>query len=141
MRMKFAFAILGVALLSVVAFFWRSDVTRRNLPVVTYSQFLDSVRAGEVSGVVVMADGHGAKTAILRMKQGRDARTVLPSDFRDALRAMQDQRVDIEIRDGSRDRVRMLINATPFLVLLVVWLILFTDLSSSGRRRIFLGRS
>lgn len=51
-------------------------------------------------------------------------RTVLPSDYRDALLAMHDKLVNVEIQDPSLGLPRLLINATPFLVLLGTWIFL-----------------
>jgi hypothetical protein len=87
----------------------------------TYSQFLDQVHRGQVASVVVTGSKSGPVEASCRMKDGKGARTVLPPDYRDALIAMQDRLVDIEIRDPSREPLRLLMNATPFLLLLGVW--------------------
>jgi hypothetical protein len=48
------------------------------------------------------------------------ARTVLPSDYREALAAMEESLVDIEIQSARFP----LLSAAPFLLLLAVWVCL-----------------
>ena len=67
-------------------------------------------------------------------------RTVLPSDYRDALVAMQDKLVNIEIQDSSSGPLRPILNAAPFLLLLGVWSFLVIRKFPNGPRRgFFLG--
>jgi ATP-dependent Zn protease len=91
----------------------------------TYSQFLDQVRAEQVASVIVFGSSSGATQATGRLVDGKTVRTVLPSNYRDALAAMQDKRVNVEIEDASSEPLRLFINATPFLLLLGVWMVLF----------------
>ncbi len=90
----------------------------------TYSQFLEQVQAGQVAGVVVMTGNSGPIHAVCRLKDGNTVRTILPYDYRDALLTMQDHRVDVEIEDASSAPRQPLRNATPFLLLLAVWILL-----------------
>jgi cell division protease FtsH len=98
----------------------------------TYSQFLQLVEAGSVASVVI-EPGSGANPAICRLKDGNNLRTVLPSDYRDALAAMQDKLVNIEIQDPSSGWIPLLINASPFLVLLAFWLFMMLRLRNGPR--------
>jgi ATP-dependent Zn protease len=100
--------------------FWLTTVRQGSTTNLTYSQFLEDVRAGRVSSVVVVGNT-GAAQATLELKDGKTARTVLPSDYKDALRAMQDKQVGIEIRDSS---LRPWVNTIPFFLLLGVWAVL-----------------
>jgi ATP-dependent Zn protease len=90
----------------------------------TYSQFLEKVRTGQIASVIVMGSNAGAIQAICRLKDGNTERTVLPSDYRDAMVAMQDKVVNVEIRDSSSRLLPLVMNATPFLLLLDVWIFL-----------------
>jgi hypothetical protein len=90
----------------------------------TYSQFLDRLQQGEVAAVVIDAGNSGAVEATLRMKDGQAARTVLPANYRDALRAMQDQLVSVEIRGSGPGAGQWLLKASPFLLVLGVWIVL-----------------
>jgi cell division protease FtsH len=90
----------------------------------TYSQFIEQVRSGEVAGVVVRASRSGASQAFYRLKDGRSERTVLPGNYKDAMTAMEDARVNLEIEDPSSEWLTLLINASPFLLLLGFWVIM-----------------
>ena len=113
-----------VALVCVAAVLWMAATGRRSLTTYTYSQFLDQVYRGQVASVVVIAGNSRAVEATCRLKDGQAARTVLPSDYKDALLAMREALVNIEIRDPSSEPLRLLMNAAPFLLLLGVWAVL-----------------
>ena len=72
----------------------------------------------------IMGSNSGAIQAICRLKDGNAERTVLPSDYRDAMVAMQDKLVNVEIRDSSSGPLHLVMNATPFLLLLGIWIFL-----------------
>jgi ATP-dependent Zn protease len=90
----------------------------------TYSQFMEKVRTGQIASVVVMGSNAGAIQALCRRKDGGSEQTVLPADYRDALLAMQEKLVNVEIQDSPSGWRQLLINATPFLLLLAVWIFL-----------------
>ena len=117
-------AIACAVLASVAGVLWIATTGQSSLTTLTYSQFLEQVRGGQVASVVVIGSNSGAAKATCRLRNGQAARTVLPSDYRDALRAMQDRLVNIEIRDSSSEPLRVLTNAAPFLLLLGVWIVL-----------------
>jgi ATP-dependent Zn protease len=71
------------------------------------------------------------------LKDGKTVRTVLPSDYRDAVAAMQDNMVNVEIRDSSSGPLRLFINATPFLLLFGVWIFLMRKAPDGPRRGIW----
>lgn len=117
-------AITCAALICLAVVLRIATTGQRSLTTYTYSQFLDQVHRSQIAGVVIIASKSGAVEATCRLKDGKAARTVLPSDYRDALLAMQDKLVNIEIRDPSAGPLRLLMNATPFLLLLGVWVVL-----------------
>lgn len=45
---------------------------------ITYSQFLQQVRAGQVAGVIIVAANSGAVHATCRLKDDKSVRTTLP---------------------------------------------------------------
>jgi len=81
-----------------------------------------------------MSSNFGAYPAVCRLKDGSAVRTVLPAAYGDALRAMQEKRVSVEIRDASTDPLRLLINTTPFLALLGFWFFMFRKLRNGPRQ-------
>ena len=117
-------SIIGAVVMGVAALLWMAVATQRPSNTLTYSQFLEKVQTGQIARVTVMGSNSGAVQAICRLKDGNTVRTVLPRDYRDALIAMRETLVDIEIRDASSGSLRLLLNATPFLLLVGVWVFL-----------------
>ena len=124
MNSKAKAAIIAVVLTCLAGVLWIAADGRSSAATLTYSQFLEQVRAGQVASVIVIGGNSGAIQATCRLKDGNTVRTVLPSDYRDALVVMQDKMVNVEIRDSSAGPLRLLMNATPFFLLLGVWVIL-----------------
>ncbi len=124
MNSKARLAIICAVLISMAGVLWMATTSRRPLNTLTYSQFLEKVRTGQIASVIVMGSNSGAIQAICRLKDGNAEQTVLPSDYRDAMVAMQDKLVNVEIRDSSSGPLHVVLNATPFLLLLGVWIFL-----------------
>ena len=124
MSSKAKIAMICAVVFGVAGVLWMATGSQRSLSTLTYSQFLEKVRAGQVENVIVMGSNSGAVEAICRVKDGNAARTVLPSDYRDAMAAMLAQTVNVEIRDSSSGSFRPVMNAAPFLLLLGVWILL-----------------
>jgi ATP-dependent Zn protease len=78
-------------------------------------------------------------TAVLTLREDAYGVTVLPSDYKDALMTMQDKLVNVEIRDSSSGLLQLFSNATPFLLLLGVWIFLMIRKFPNGPRQGFLG--
>ena len=132
-------AIICAVLICVAGALWVATTNQRSLTTLTYSKFLEKVRTGQIAGVIVMDSNSGATEAICRLKDGNAARTVLPSDYKDALAAMQDKLVNVEIRHSSSGPLRLFINAAPFFVLLGVWIFLMIRKFPNGPRGSMMG--
>jgi ATP-dependent Zn protease len=139
MSSKAKIAIICAVLICVAGVLWMATTSRRSSATLTYSQFLEKVRTGQIASVIVLGSNSGAVQAICRLKDGNAGRTVLPSDYRDALVAMQDKLVNVEIRDSSSEPLRLLINAMPFLLLLGLWIVLLILKFPNGPRQSVLG--
>jgi|ERR1039458_4781184 ATP-dependent Zn protease len=133
MNSKARIAIICAVLICVAGVLWMATARHRSLTTLTYSQFLEKVRTGQIANVIVMGSDSGAIQAICRLKDGNAVRTVLPSDYRDAMVAMQDKLVNVEIRDSSSGPLRLFISAMPFLLVLGVWMFLVIRKFPNGR--------
>ncbi len=121
---KLRIAVVLAGLLIAVATVWMGLGGHRTQPTITYTQFIERVRAGQVAGVEIAAGNPGASQATIRLKDGSITRTVLPFDYSAALALLEEQLVNVEIRDNSTSPMHVLVNATPFLVLLAIWVVL-----------------
>ena len=90
----------------------------------TYTEFLQQVQAGEVSKATIAVAETGANPVTYRLKSGSEWLTIIPRNYQDALAAMQNKLVNVEIRDAQSQRVRTLANASPFLLLLGFWVVM-----------------
>ena len=86
----------------------------------TYSQFLQQVQSGEVLKATINNAHPGANPVEYSLKDGTRLKSVLPSDYRDALNAMQQKLVNVDIVAGPQ-WPRFAANAAPFLILLAFW--------------------
>jgi cell division protease FtsH len=110
-----------VVLVCVGATLWAVVQLTPNTMKATYSQFLQQVESGQVSSAMIVASHTGPSQVNYGLRNGNKVQTVVPSDYRGVLEALQRKMVNIEIRDASSEWLRMLANATPFLVLLGLW--------------------
>jgi ATP-dependent Zn protease len=120
-----------VVLIGVAALLWAVIQNKPSPPNATYSQFLEQVQAGRVNKAVIEAEHTGANPVTYSLKDGSQARSVLPWDYRSALVAMQEKMVDIEIRDATSQWIRVLGNASPFLLLLAFWFFALNRMKST----------
>jgi|HubBroStandDraft_2_1064218.scaffolds.fasta_scaffold382967_1 cell division protease FtsH len=122
--------VFWVVLVGVAALLWAVIQNRPNAPNATYSQFLQQVESGQISNAVIVAANGGANPVDYSLKDGARMHTVLPPDYRDALAAMEQKMVNIEIRDASSQLPRMAANAVPFFVLLAFWVFMMMRMSN-----------
>ena len=135
MKSNTKIASICAVVICLAAVWWTATRKDRGQTTLTYSQFLERVRAGQVASVIVIGSNSGANDATCRLKDGSITRTVLPSDYRDAMIAMQDKLVNVEIRDSSSGSLQLLMRATPFLLLLGVWIFLVIRKFPNGLRQ------
>lgn len=121
---KIKAAILGAVLILAGIAVWMIGAGHAGQATISYSQFIQQVRAGQVAKVEVAAGNPGASPATIHLKDGHVSRTILPSDYSAALALLEAQSANVEIQDASTSPTRLLLNATPFLLLLAVWFIL-----------------
>jgi len=130
MNSKAKSVVFWVVLIGVAALLWAVMQSGPNSTKATYSQFLEQVQSGQVNKAVIVDAHTGANPVTYSLKNGSQARTVVPSDYRAALEAMQQKMVNIEIRDASSQWIRILLNASPFLVLLAFWVFMMNRMSN-----------
>ncbi len=96
-------SILAIVAATIAFTIWQG----RLQPKATYSEFLKRVQAGEVTKATVeVAARSGVDQIDYTLKNGSRVKTVVPSDDREALAAMRDKLVNVEIRDASSSPYR-----------------------------------
>jgi cell division protease FtsH len=126
MNSKAKIAIICAVLISAAGGLWIATTSRRPETTLTYSQFLEKVQTGQIAGVTIADSNSGATQAICRMKDGHAARAVLPPGYREAVIAMEDNRINVQFQysPSGPSLTVILMNAAPFLLLLGVWIFL-----------------
>ncbi|MDE3165268.1 MAG: hypothetical protein KGN36_05635 [Acidobacteriota bacterium] len=101
-----------------------SMATRQEERTFSYPEFLERLRKGEVAAVELDAARSGEIEATLRFKDGGSARTVLPWSYGEAVEAMRQSLVSVEVREGSMGWRQIVVRSAPFLTLLAVWIVM-----------------
>jgi len=119
------FAILAVVALLIGWIVFQS----RSMPTtISYTQFIERVQNGQVDAVKIGSGQWGSSRATVHLKNGETRSTVLPPDYSGALAMLQEKLVNVEIRDAWSNPTQILGNASPFLVLVAVWVIFMARL-------------
>src|SRR5579864_9213871 len=116
----FAVLIVVVASMALIV----GDRTDGSKTKATYTEFLQQVQGGEVSRATIAVAETGANPVTYRLKSGSEWLTIVPRNYQDALAAMQNKLVNIEIRNAQSPRTRFLVNSTPFFLLLGIWVVM-----------------
>jgi cell division protease FtsH len=134
MTVKTKGIVFYTVLIGVAALLW---AVVRNGPIqikATYSQFLQQVQSGQVARAIIVAAQTGANQIDYSLKDGNRVQTMVPSDYRDVLEALQQNRVNVEIRDASAQWLRIVQNSAPFLLLLGFWVFMMGRLRNRGAK-------
>jgi len=123
--------VFWILLLVVAGLLWA--VQRQHVPAtkMMYSQFVEQLDADKVKDAVISVSEAGANPVAYTLRDGTPAETMLPRNYGDLLSTMQQQMVNVEIRDASAEWKRLLGNASPFLLLLALWFFMLTRLRAA----------
>jgi cell division protease FtsH len=133
-------AIVWVAVICIVVLFWAVLNKGKGRPEqhVTFTQFMDMVEKDRVKSVTISgSEVHGI------LQDGKSSlRTLVPTNYPDLYKILQERKVDVEIRDaGSGNWVSIVINAIPFILLLGFWIFMMRQMQSGGNKALSFGKS
>jgi len=105
---------------------------------ITFTQFLEKVTAGEVKEVTIAdRDTHG-----VYQNPNLGFHTQVPANYPDLYKLLNDKKVNITIKDTSSGGwVSILLNASPFIVLLAFWIFMMRQMQSGGNKALSFGKS
>ena len=93
----------------------------------TFTEFIREVEDGKLKSVSIR-DGVEVRG---RYKDNRpELRTLIPANYVEIYKILRDGGVDIEIEQGGRSWVSVLINSSPFLVLLAFWIFMMRQMQN-----------
>src|SRR5450759_1955361 len=107
---------------------------------ISFTKFLEKVNASSVAEVTIADhDVHGVYEP-LSAQQG--FHTQVPANYPKLYDLLNDKKVNINIKDTSSGGwVSILLNASPFIVLLAFWIFMMRQMQSGGNKALSFGKS
>jgi len=105
----------------------------------TFTQFMEEVQNGNVAEITIQNGNQvGGK-----LKNGNIVfRTTIPANYPDIYKALQDQKVSIDIKEAnSNNWVTLLVNASPFILLIAFWIFMMRQMQTGGNKALSFGKS
>jgi cell division protease FtsH len=104
----------------------------------TFTQFLDKVQEGGVATVEV----NGSEVHGTFQDRTRTFHTYIPPNYPNVYDLLKDKKVDMTIKDTSSGNwVSILLNASPFIVILAFWIFMMRQMQSGGNKALSFGKS
>lgn len=105
---------------------------------ISFTQFLDKVKSGDVSEVnIADRDVHG-----LYQNKNLGFHTQVPANYPQLYDLLNDKKVNVNIKDTSTSGwIAILLNASPFIVLLAFWIFMMRQMQSGGNKALSFGKS
>ena len=127
--------------LIVVAVFLFAVVKSGNGPKeqpLTFTEFLDKVKNGEVKDVTIAdRDAHG-----MYQNPNLGYHTQIPVNYPALYDLLNEKKVNVTIKDTSSGNwISILLNASPFIVLIAFWVFMMRQMQSGGNKALSFGKS
>jgi len=105
----------------------------------TFTEFVAKVEAGAVDKVTITGNEvHGT----YKSNPNASLHTFIPVNYPDIIKQMQERGVNVEIKDNSSSGwVSILINASPFIVVIAFWIFMMRQMQSGGNKALSFGKS
>jgi cell division protease FtsH len=132
-------AIFWVVLICVAVLLWVVVRTGKSRPEqqLSFTQFVNLVDAGQVREVTI--SGNEVQGAL---SDGSGLRTLIPANYPDLYKQLQEKKVDIKIKEAnSGNWISLLVNASPFILLLAFWIFMMRQMQSGGNKALSFGKS
>ena len=133
--------IFWVILACVLVLLWQVVKAAKNQPEknITFTEFVADVDAGKITKVAI-SNGNDVKGTY---KDGSAVlRTLIPANYPEIYKLLQEKGVNIDIKEASGTGwVSVLINASPFILLLAFWIFMMRQMQSGGNKALSFGKS
>jgi len=106
---------------------------------ITFTEFMDKVQQGGVKDVTISGNEvHGT----YQQNPNTGLHTLIPTNYPDVYKLLQDKGVNVEIKDASSGNwISILLNASPFIVLIAFWIFMMRQMQSGGNKALSFGKS
>jgi cell division protease FtsH len=128
--------LISLVMIFLFNYFNTTEQARGKLTI-SYSQFLDAVKAGKVTKVTLQGDEILGEQA-----DGKPFRTYAPSDP-DLVKVLQDKKVEITAKpkDDNPWYTTVLVSWLPMLVLIGIWIFFMRQMQAGGGKAMSFGKS
>jgi cell division protease FtsH len=105
----------------------------------TFTEFVAKVEAGTVDKVTITGNEvHGT----YKSNPNAGLHTFIPVNYPDIIKQMQEHGVNVDIKDTSSSGwISILINASPFIVVIAFWIFMMRQMQSGGNKALSFGKS
>jgi len=105
----------------------------------TFTEFVAKVEAGAVDKVTITGNEvHGT----YKSNPNAGLHTFIPVNYPDIIKQMQEHGVNVDIKDTSSSSwISILINASPFIVVIAFWIFMMRQMQSGGNKALSFGKS
>jgi cell division protease FtsH len=105
---------------------------------ITFTQFINEVDAGKVKSVNIS----GSEVHGVYQNDSDGLHTLIPANYPEVYKRLEDKGVNIEIKPTeSNGWVSLLVNASPFILLLAFWIFMMRQMQSGGNKALSFGKS
>jgi cell division protease FtsH len=105
---------------------------------ISFTQFMNKVEEGQVAEVTITG------TEVHGLFQGKQLgfHTYIPASYPDLITALRNKGVETQFKsENSNSWVGILLNASPFIVLLAFWIFMMRQMQSGGNKALSFGKS
>jgi cell division protease FtsH len=133
--LAFWVVLICVAMLLLMVF--RTGQARKETTI-TFTDFVNKVKEGQVKEVTIS----GSEVHGVYQNQSLAFTTQIPPTYSSLYDLLIDRNVTVKMKDnGSGGWVSILINASPFIVLIAFWLFMMRQMQSGGNKALSFGKS
>ena len=108
-----------------------------------FTRFLDEVEAGNVAEVTIVGTNNAPPQIRGKLKkEGQAFKTVAPPNYPDMIKQLREKNVVIQVKEvSSSSWVSLLVQASPFLLLIGFWIFMMRQMQSGGNKALSFGKS
>jgi cell division protease FtsH len=106
---------------------------------INFTQFIGQAQSGNVSSVTITGDD---VTGQLHSPKDESFHTIIPSNYPDLYKILQDKGVAVNIKEPSNTLwVNLLINGLPILAIFALWIFMMRQMQTGGNKALSFGKS
>ncbi len=133
--------IFWIVLACVAVLLWQVVKNAKTRPEknLSFTQLIQEIEEGRIKKVSI---SNGSEVKGLSSDGTVDIRSTIPGNYPEIYKLLQEKKVEVEIKEvGSSNWVSILINASPFILLLGFWIFMMRQMQSGGNKALSFGKS